>query len=914
MFNNQQMEVDDASLTLTAEDSCAMHAEQEVLMSVVSNSTAIGVAVYDVRDQSIGFCQAADSIGSSALFSRLGVIHHESSARDSYAALQLIKGQVNPSYIFVSSKADEHLVEACERPLDTSETEGDEVGRSFEVRKEKASAFNVANGLRMADMMRIQDQDNPNEPSSRPLLDSLIDLSKELVISALGALLFIMQRDGYGSSNRAIEDEDDESRMEIGISALFELPVQGCLQIDSATLRALSIFSLDDHPSKMGIGSSKEGFSLFSIISTRCCTPMGKRLMRAWMSRPLINLAVTRDRGDAISLFLHSSDVMSAFKGAMGGVKDIPKLLQLTSNSQMHPEAKVFKLMQQSMRQLLVLRGYMEELLADDGDPAGSNNLSLGARGSEGAEINQWRKVSISLKILTQVPRQALEDAVSLISDVVDFDSRGEEGIIQRGVCEELDALKQEYTELPETLTRVLQDELSRIPSFLSRGNNTQLFSIIFLPQLGYVLQVRSLRVHVPREPLTSLGRLLQVSGEPLTSDLMDELRDYEEILRGNAADGAPSIYYRTDLTRQLSDKLGDLVHKIGDLEGSLAIELISRLMALSPRLYGASMAIAELDCLMAFAACARDYGWNRAELCIDNVLEIKQGRHPLAELVTTGVSFIPNDCKMEAVSTAEGEGQGGGGGGKGRVQVITGPNASGKSVFIKQVALISYLAHLGSFVPASSARIGIVDRIFTRLVTTESPKVGMSSFMSDLSQVTAMVLKATDRSLCIIDEFGKGTLTSDGIGLLSAILSHFCVGSRGVDEAEGPSLTPRVLASTHFTELFDPRVLHRHLQLEFFTMDVMLQGSDRDRDNHSRIDASAVVPLDAQPVFLFRLVPGYSTPSFGIQCAKACGVPRNVLERAQELVLVQMEGQEDKEKEREEGVALEAIACKANI
>lgn len=875
MNENQE----DGSLTVTDDD--AMHAEDEVLMVVVGNASHIGVAVYDIRDQSIGVCQAADSPGSTALFSRLGV--QAGSVVDSYFALQLIKGQVHPSYIFVSSKADEHLVEACERPLDLSDGDGggEDRGQVFRVRMEKASAFNVANGLRMAEMLRIQSE--PSQPIQRPLLSSVIDLSKELAISALGALLFVMQRDGYGSNG--VNEDEDESRMEITISALFELPVMGCLQIDAATLKALSIFSQDEHPSRMGIGASKEGFSLYSIISQRCNTPMGRRLLRSWMARPLINLSVTRERGDAVSLLLHSSDVMAAFKATMSGVKDLPKLLQSISNSQMHPEVKAFKLMQQSIKQLLTMRGYVEELagLGTDHHPTRSN--SLGPRGSEGAEINQWQKASISQKILSHVPRQALEDAYSLIADVIDFDSKGQgTWIIQQAVCEELDALKEEYHRLPETLTRILQEELARIPSFLARGNKSQLWSIVFVQNLGYVIQI---------------------SGDPLTSDLMDELTDYECIMRGNASDGAPSAFYHTNLTRQLTEVLGDLTHKIGDLEGSLAIELISRLMGLSPRLYGASMAIAELDCLMAFASCARDFTWNRAELCIENVLEIKEGRHPLAELVSSTVSFIPNDCMMEAVMEDEGGEEGGGPvkGGRGRVQVITGPNASGKSIYIKSVALIAYLAHLGSFVPAASARIGIIDRIFTRLVTTESPRLGMSSFMSDLSQITAMVLKATDRSLCIIDEFGKGTLTSDGIGLLSAILSHFCVGSKGEGEGEegtkGMSFTPRVLATTHFAELFDPQVLERHPHLSFFTMDVMIQDL-------TRLDASHIVPLDSQPVFLFRLVPGHTTPSFGIHCAKVCGVPRGVLERAQEIVKLQMKVTQA---EGNEGGAMDAQA-----
>lgn len=256
--------------------------------------------------------------------------------------------------------------------------------------------------------------------------------------------------------------------------------------------------------------------------------------------------------------------------------------------------------------------------------------------------------------------------------------------------------------------------------------------------------------------------------------------------------------------------------------------------------------------------------------------------------------------------------------------QVITGPNASGKSCYVKQVALIVYMAHLGGFVPASSAVVGLTDAIFTRVASLEHSAVGgaarslmqRSTFLIDLSQVSAMLRRATPRSLIVIDEFGKGTLAADGVGLLCATLSHF---------ASCAPLPPRLLACTHFHEAFDEAYLPRHDQLHFFTMEVMtttdtnaataaagrgetaaagragLEGAAAATGGAARLApaasaaaAAVAAAMSTSPedsVFLYRLVPGYCAPSFGLRCAEMCGVRREVVARAAAVVAALIEG-----------------------
>lgn len=190
------------------------------------------------------------------------------------------------------------------------------------------------------------------------------------------------------------------------------------------------------------------------------------------------------------------------------------------------------------------------------------------------------------------------------------------------------------------------------------------------------------------------------------------------------------------------------------------------------------------------------------------------------------------------------------------RIIIITGPNYSGKSIYIKQVALIVFLSHIGSFVPADAATVGLTDRIFcatgSKLMTAEQ-----STFMIDLHQVGLMLRQATSRSLCLLDEFGKGTLTEDGVGILGGTVNYFVA-------CDDP---PKVLMSTHLTELFNDGCLPKSEKVKFFTMSLL-------RPDNNSTDVKDIV-------FLYRLVPGRALHSYGLHCALLAGVPEEIIKRA---------------------------------
>ena len=315
--------------------------------------------------------------------------------------------------------------------------------------------------------------------------------------------------------------------------------------------------------------------------------------------------------------------------------------------------------------------------------------------------------------------------------------------------------------------------------------------------------------------------------------------------------DQVPETYIRKQTLvngeRYITQELKDLEHEILTaservvaLEYELFTALREEISAAAPRIQKTAAAVAEADALASFAAVAVRNNYCRPDVDESGVIEIKEGRHPVVERVLKDSLFVPNDTFM--------------GEKEGRVAIITGPNMAGKSTYMRQVALIVLMAQMGSFVPARSARIGIVDRIFTRIGASDDLAGGQSTFMVEMTEVAELLKYATSRSLLILDEIGRGTSTYDGMSIARAVL-EWC--------ADPKRLGAKTLFATHYHEL------------------TVLEGQLPGVKNFN----IAARKKKDEIIFLRKIVPGGADQSYGIEVAGLAGLPPKVIRRAREIL-----------------------------
>ena len=321
--------------------------------------------------------------------------------------------------------------------------------------------------------------------------------------------------------------------------------------------------------------------------------------------------------------------------------------------------------------------------------------------------------------------------------------------------------------------------------------------------------------------------------------------------------DQVPQDYIRkqtlVNCERFITQELKDMEHtiltaqdRLTALEFDLFCDLRQRAAAKVGEIQRSSAAVAQLDVLVSFAAVAAERGYCRPEVDLSDHIDITEGFHPVVEKMLGGAPFVPNDAHLDRKENT--------------VAIITGPNMAGKSTYMRQVALIVLMAQMGSFVPARSARIGIVDRVFTRIGASDDLSAGASTFMVEMTEVAELLKNATGRSLLILDEIGRGTSTYDGMAIARAVLEQ-C--------ADKKRLGCKTLFATHYHEL------------------TVLEGQIPGVKNYN----IAAKKRKDDIIFLRRIVRGGADQSYGIEVAKLAGVPDRVIRRAREI-LDELEGE----------------------
>ena len=307
--------------------------------------------------------------------------------------------------------------------------------------------------------------------------------------------------------------------------------------------------------------------------------------------------------------------------------------------------------------------------------------------------------------------------------------------------------------------------------------------------------------------------------------------------------------YFKHEVMKSLDASYGDLKTEISIRQKAILVNLEEDILQYEMDLLQLSIAIATLDAYMSLGEIALQNKLVCPLITDDEVIVIKNGRHLLQELTVD--AFVPNDTYITREKC---------------ISIITGPNGSGKSIYLKQVGLIVYMAHIGSFVPCEKAIIGLTDQVFTRIFTEESATDYHSSFTSDVTQVSRMLNHHSRKSLCLIDEFGKGTDPYDGIALLAAVIKNLA-------ESHVKSLF-----SVHYTEVLQGRILPSSVSncINCFCMDT-IKETNANIPSDSLFQENKVIPL-------YKLKYGIDKEAFGIECAEAMGVLPSVIQRAREI------------------------------
>jgi DNA mismatch repair protein MutS len=551
------------------------------------------------------------------------------------------------------------------------------------------------------------------------------------------------------------------------LTSLETYSIAGFMTLDAHTRRNLELF-------ESGRSGSVKGSLLWILDKTR--SPMGGRLLRRWISEPLLDIKALQSRQQVISELLADTLTRARLVEGLKKAGDIERLINRVRQRIATP------------RDLVV--------------------LASGLRASAEIQANLPVESEASMPSLVRLVQRLAdnEDVISLIeSALVDEPalSASEGGVIRPGYSAELDQVKEASQNGQKWMAELEQRERKRTGITTLKVGYTKVF--------GYFIEVTNSQLS--RISADYIRKQTLSTGERF---ITPELKEYETLIL-NAQD------------------------RIGKLESELFVQVRAEIaIHAAERVLDTAHALAEIDVHLSLAEVAAQHNYCRPQLDNGDVIHIVAGRHPVIEQVQAETPFMPNDTQL---STADAQ-----------ILIVTGPNMAGKSTYLRQVALIVLMAQIGSYVPAEAARIGLVDRIFTRIGAQDDLATGQSTFMVEMVEAATILHHATPRSLIILDEIGRGTSTYDGLAIARAVVEYLHNNRR---------CGARTLFATHYHELVEVAKMLPRVQC----LNV------------------AVSEEEGHVVFLHKIVPGGADKSYGIHVAQLAGIPRPVIHRAEEIL-----------------------------
>ncbi|MGM9601725.1 MAG: DNA mismatch repair protein MutS [Faecousia sp.] len=518
----------------------------------------------------------------------------------------------------------------------------------------------------------------------------------------------------------------------------------------------------------------KKGSLLWVLDKTR--TPMGGRMLRSWLEKPLLDIAEITRRQSAVEELVNATIARSELSEALKEVTDLERVMARVVTGTVN------------CRDLLGLARGLRAL------PEIKSQLS-------GMDAPLLRRLTDAIDPLTD----CADRIEKTIVDEPPLTIR-EGGIIRKGASQEADYLRSIMEGGSGTIAAIEASEKEKTG-------------------------IRTLKVGYNRV----FGYYIEVS-----KSFIDQVPD--SYIRKQTLAGCER--YITQELKELETQVLTAKDRLTALEYQIFTQLRESIAKEAVRVQQTAAAVAAADCLCSLATVAAQRGYCRPEITLGNEISISDGRHPVVEVMLKDSLFVPNDTHLGASDN--------------QVSIITGPNMAGKSTYMRQVALIVIMAQMGSFVPARSARMGIVDRVFTRIGASDDLASGQSTFMVEMAEVANILKYATSKSLLILDEIGRGTSTYDGMAIARSVLEY---------AANPKRLGAKTLFATHYHEL--STIENELPNVKNYNIAVKKRGE--------------------QMIFLRKIVPGAADDSYGVEVAKLAGLPNAVVTRAREI-LAQLE------------------------
>ena len=611
-----------------------------------------------------------------------------------------------------------------------------------------------------------------------------------------------------------------EDTQKVSLSQLTTLrtySTSGFMVLDAATRRNLELTQSTRQGSLKG--------SLLWVLD-RTSTPMGGRLLRRWLSEPLLDIDRLRARQEAIEELVGNTIVRAKLAKLLGRCADLERLINRVGQRLVTPRELI------SLRATLETAAAIGELMNEPSTAV----LDQDHPPTDASMAANQAPISILASRLGPLPDCG--DIVHLIAQAIVAEPPAtlyDGGVIAPGFSDELDSIRSSSRDARQWIAGLERSERERTAIKSLKVGYNKVF--------GYYLEVTNPNLEAPlNEQMRGLVQREVDNNPALASRPMPTtIREYLEVFCGYSRKQTlvnAERYVTTELKEYESQVL-NAQERIVDLETRIYRQVCDQISAASERVQRTARILAHLDVFTALAEVAVRNNYRRPTLTDEDEIRIIGGRHPVVEL-SLDEPFVPNDVHL---SNREAQ-----------LIILTGPNMAGKSTYLRQVALIVLMAQIGSFVPAESARIGLVDRIFTRVGAQDDIATGQSTFMVEMTETANLLTQSTPRSLLVLDEVGRGTSTYDGLAIARAVVEYI---------HNHPSCCAKTLFATHYHELTE---LEKYLpRVRNYNMAVLEEGD--------------------KVVFLRKVVPGGADRSYGIYVAKLAGLPKAVTRRAEEIL-----------------------------